>query len=262
MGIYPVKAPKALMRLWGSAFSVEAADSEEEALLVKDGQFYKLIVDEVTENTPYNDIGLLGLYELQAYKLKNGMDIDFSQYLNTCLPITSTAFRKYEIMRLENAVLSLDKKTILYKAIIEMDILMPEYFRNYLDSSIDKATVMYNLNMLISYATNNTDLLKSGKEHTLRDNLRQRVKRSGRTNIIPALDIDMNHVKIPRSIAYTALNNDIVKWLVDREGYDEYEALKEYRANSPKAVKAMESIVEDCMVVIWRNPTLHKIFVA
>lgn len=246
-----------LLRLWNSSFKAEPTDDRKEALLVKGDQFYKLTVSEVKPDTDYNIIGLIGLYELQAYKDRNGNQIDFSEYLNLCLPITSTAFRRYNLLELEKPILQLDDKTLEYKAIIEFNLLLSTYSA-FVDSAVDRATMLYNLNMLIAKVTYDSDILQSGKFHTTRDNVRQRVKRSMRANIIPALDIDMNHIKLPRSLAYTALNGDIVTALIEQYGMDRYEAIKEYNSQTTRATKVFQDIVDASMVVTLRNPTLHK----
>ena len=264
LGIIPMKLDKptptwsgALLRLWNSAYKIEPTDKKSEALLVKDDQFYKVTISEVAPDTDYNIIGLIGLYELQAYRTVDGKQIDFSNYLNLCLPITSTAFRRYNLLQLEKPILQLDDKTLEYKAIIEFNLLLSTYSA-FVDSAVDRATMLFNLNMLIAKVTNDSDLLQSGKYHTTRDNVRQRVKRSMRANIIPALDIDMNHIKIPRSLAYTALNGDIVTALIERFGMDRYEAIREYNSQTTRATKVFQEIIDSSMVVTLRNPTLHK----
>lgn len=248
-----------LLRIWDSAYKVEPTDEEDEAILVKDDQFYKLTVSEVDDYTPFNEIGLIGIYELQAYKLKKGgAQIDFSSYLNTCLPITSTAFRQYNLLKLEKPILQIDDKTLQYKAIIEFDLLFSMYSSSLIDNAIDRATMLYNINMLIGIITNSTDLLKPGKYHTVRENLRQRVKKSMRANIIPALDIDMNHIKLPRSLAYAALNGDIKTRLMEKYGLESYEANKEYNDQTQRALEVLEDIISTSMAIALRNPTLHK----
>ena len=265
MGIYCVYKPDLaskqwyddLYSFWNTSFKVTKTKNRDDAFLVKDDQFYKLTVAEVDIATETSIIGLSGLYELQAYKLVDGRTIDFSQYLNTCLPITSTYFRRYNVLHVPKPKLSVDEATLNYKAIIELNMLLSRY-TDFIDTSIDYATMLYNLNMLISKITYDVNILRGGKFHTTRDNLRQRVNRSFRANIIPALDIDMNHIKVPESLAYTALNEDVIHKLMDEEKMDRFEAVSAYKQKSVEAMKAFHELVDMSMVVFLRQPILHK----
>lgn len=265
MGIAPIKHEgdstgqwyDKLRLLWNTEYHIQKVSGDGEYRL-KDssGKKYDLIVGEVNETTEYSEIGLVGLYNLQKYTLDNS-PIDFSQYLNTCLPITSSYFRYSPLKKRNGAYsVSLDDQTILYAAIIEMNKLMGSVLSNFVASPIDTATVMHNINMMVVKQMNSVELLRGGKYHTIRENMRQRVKRSGRANIYPALDLDMDHVYIPRSLAYTALNQDIIDRLAEVMGYED--ARRAYEQVTPEATKAFEEINDESMVLLLRNPTLHK----
>lgn len=251
-----------LVLLWNTSYHVERTEDKGKQILEdENGDKYELIRKEVDDLTPYSEIGLIGLYNLQKYKFIGGERIDFSQYLNTVIPITSTHFRN-EVPDRRNgqAVLELSKKTVQYRALITYSKQMSTIIINNVGSSIDIATIYHNLNMMVCTLINTTEFLQGGKFHTTRDNMRTRVTRSGRANISPALDIDMDHVKIPRSLAYEALNGDIVNKLAEIMDYSE--AKEEVRKHSVRAEQAFREIVDQSMVILLRNPTLHKVFVA
>ena len=247
-----------LILLWNGSFHIEPTEKGEEALLEDEsGNTYKLVKGEVDDYTPHSEIGLIGLYNLQKYSLKGVGPIDFSEYLNTVLPVTSTYFRNERPgTRNGRAVLELSKKTIQYRSIIEYVRQMPSVISSYLSSSIDIATIYYNLNIMVAVMMYNSEMLQGGKEHLTRDQLRTRVKRSGRANIVPALDIDMDHIYIPDSLAYEALNGDIINKLAEVMDYSE--ARDEVKARSVKAEQVYRELVDQAMVVMLRQPTLHK----
>ena len=244
-----------LIMLWNTAWTIVPYE-EGKPKLTKGNEVYSLDIKEVDDRTPKDEIGLIGLYCLQDYEV-NGRKFDLSKYLNTCIPITSTAFRPYSVTKVNGKKrMEIDKRTILYKAIIAMNMNLANTVNLVLDSSIDAAAVFHNLNMLVAIDMFSSDLLKSGKEHTIRDNTRQRVKRSARANIFPALDLDMNHVYVPRSLAYECLNGDIVDKLA--EVYDRADAKKMYQRQDPKAIQAFQEIVDSSITVLLRQPVLHK----
>ena len=248
-----------LVLMWNTEYNLIEVSTKEAAQLVKDNLFYKLDIKEVSTYTPYNNIGLIGLYNLQAYRLIDGRALDFSEYLNMLIPITSTYFRRSLITNYTGEPLvQLDNKSIWYSAIIEYNKVMSTYLASYVDSSIDTATIMCNLNLLIDKTMQSTEFLEGGKYHTLRDNIRQTVRRSARANIIPALDLDMNHVRIPRSLAYKALDGDVMHNLQVNEGMDSMEAERAYNNQTSEALKEFKDLVDASMVVLLRNPTLHK----
>lgn len=247
-----------LMLLWNTAYHVEKTDEVKDQLL-KDssGDKYKLVKTEVNDYTPFQEIGLIGLYNLQSYELIGGGPIDFSQYLNTVIPVTSTYFRdEVPTKRNGQTTLELGQRTILYRAIIEYTKQMPTTISGFASSSIDMATIYHNLNMLVANMMNSSELLGGGKFHTVRDNMRTRVTRSGRANIVPALDLDMDHVYIPRSLAYEALNGDVINRLAEIMDYSE--AKEEVRNHTERAEKVFRELVDESMVILLRNPTLHK----
>lgn len=244
-----------LILLWNTAYHVEKTDEVKDQLL-KDssGEKYKLVKTEVDDYTPYQEIGLIGLYNLQSYELIGGGPIDFSQYLNTVIPITSTYFRNEAPMKRNGqSTLELGPRTIMYRSIITYATQMSTMISGFASSSIDMATIYHNLNILVANMMNTSELLGGGKYHTVRDNMRTRVTRSGRANISPALDIDMDHVKIPRSLAYEALNGDVINKLAEIMDYSE--AKEEVRRHTPRAEEAFRELVDQSMVILLRNPT-------
>ena len=241
-----------LILLWNTAWEIVPKDDRLLSITTPEGEEKSLRISEVVHDTPRECIGLVGLFNLQGCTYR-GQVLDFKKYLNTCFPIISVHFRPSSFQR---GVLQYDKRTIMYSAIIQLSKNINYFAVNFLEDSVDIATMMHNLNMLICIDTNESELLKTGKYHTIRDNTRQRVKRSGRANIFPALDLDMNHVYIPRSLAYKCLDGDIIKSL--GETYGQTDARKMYETQDPKAIEVFKELIDKSMVILLRQPVLHK----
>ena len=261
-GINPVKPQELrstagwstkLLIIWDNYFKPVKTEDNDCFMTDSTGEKYNLEIGEVDDFTERQYIGLIGLYNLKSYNLKN--PIEFDKFINRNIPITSTYFRRSALGRRGGrTILDLDRQTILYTAIIRYDSEMrTKVLPNLIGSSIDQATAYYNLNLLVAKMMNSISLLQGGKFHLTRNQLRTRVKRSMRANITPALDLNMDQVYVPRAMAYEALNGDIRARL--SEMMSPAEAREEYVQHTPRAEGIFREIVDESMVLLLRNPT-------
>ncbi len=73
----------------------------------------------------------------------------------------------------------------------------------------------------------------------------------------------MNQIKVPKALAYHALDEQIKNSLMEDYGYTASEALKELEGDTELANKVFRDILKNKTVCgVWRNPTLYKNSVA
>jgi len=87
--------------------------------------------------------------------------------------------------------------------------------------------------------------------------LSRRQDYSGRAVARSAPYLGVDEVEIPENIAWKIFEPFIIRKLVDR-GMSRAEALKHYRDRTDAAKEALESVMEDRLVLLNRAPSLHK----
>jgi hypothetical protein len=69
----------------------------------------------------------------------------------------------------------------------------------------------------------------------------------------------MNQVYVPKKFAYQALQIDIIQKLLDTYNYlNDYDCITLYKNQDQKAIDAFYEIVNNSMITMVRNPSLHK----
>lgn len=251
-----------LQNIWSSVWDVKYVSTLEAADLIGEGgEYYKLIIKGDIEPTDTLDkIGLFGIMNLYKYKDKDGNLLsDLSLYINTVLVVDSPYFRPYSVRRQRgHRVVEIPEETQNYKAIITYSEKIQDLTSNFYDGSVDQATIAYNFGILVMAVLNRSELLRASKQSLIRSSVGVRVTRSGRANLVPDHKLTMDQVKIPRGLAYEALNADIVHDLV-RKGATEVEAQDLYLKGDVKANESFLEIVKNSQCILLRNPTLHKI---
>lgn len=113
------------------------------------------------------------------------------------------------------------------------------------------------LNSVIKLSTN---LLNTSKENLARELYGVRTKNSARCPIVPAMDIKIDELKIPTSIAYEMLREDFIKYLMETLNFTEKEAKKATKeeALNEETQKLFKEYAEGRMVLVNRQPTLHE----
>ena len=114
------------------------------------------------------------------------------------------------------------------------------------------------LNAVIKQAT---DLLNTSKENLARELYAVRTKNSARCPIVPAMDIKIDELKIPTSIAYEMLREDFIKHLMEKLNFTEREARKATKeeALNEETQKLFKEYAEGRMVLVNRQPSLHNL---
>lgn len=105
-----------------------------------------------------------------------------------------------------------------------------------------------------------TELLNTSKENLARELYAVRTKNSARCPIVPAMDIKIDELKIPRAIAYEMLREDFIKYLMAKLNFTEKEAKRATKeeAMNPETQKLFKEYAESRMVLVNRQPTLHE----
>lgn len=217
------------------------------------------------QTTPWdpNLIGTYGLIRLKDYKV-NSKSLGFiADHINSVLPIISPGLRKAKFPLIGGKVTKqFPPINFDYRVIIEMDKRYAVGIEDKLHlSAVDFATIMFLFNKLYNVHVESSSFYKGGREGLVRSSLQSRVGSSIRWNATNDHKLKLNEVKIPRSGAYHALQSQIIsKLLEDSTDKDTttFDAKQLYITQDPKAIKAFEDIIDNCVVIIGRNPTLHR----
>ena len=105
-----------------------------------------------------------------------------------------------------------------------------------------------------------TELLNTSKENLARDLYAVRTKSSARCPIVPSVDLAIDELGVPRSIAYEMCREGFIKYLQDELNFTKKEAVKATReeANNPETQKLFKEYAEKQIVLVNRPPTLHE----
>lgn len=267
-----LRSRTALADLYSKTFSVEELDGplkeNEHEILDPNGKKMKLVIGELPDYTQdvqinLNTIGTYGLIALAGCRIK-GKSLNFlADHINSVLPIISPGLRKPKFPLIGGKVTKqYPPINYEYRAIIEMD---QRYTMGGEDSlhlhPVDFATILFLINKLYNVHVENSSFYKGGKEGLVRSSLQSRVGSSIRWNATNDHKLKLNEVKIPRSGAYHALQSQIITRLLEDYKDDlstTFDARRLYMNQDPRAIKAFEDIVNNCVVIIGRNPTLHR----
>lgn len=225
-----------------------------------DGTHYDLIIRELedTEDFDRRSIGLFGLDRLKTFKNSKGQSFDWiEKFINYYVPIVSPSMRPWRYQMVGGTErLYIHPLTSYYVGIIRTSKLIASSFDTSFHNMIDQATLCFGVNHLINSVFMSIDLFASSKESLIRNLSETRVGRSGRANIVSAPELTIDEVKLPRGLAYKALEQDIIK------GLDAYSNIKDkltaYKSASPEAIKVFTELVANGKAVLDRNPSLHK----
>lgn len=214
---------------------------------------------ELTEDTDISTIGLTGLYNLRD---------DYRTTLSKLIVVPSTVYRPCYPKRNKetgNIELMMAGDTRLgtwLSGVVNFCEFSKERMPNSVSVS-DYAIYQFNFAWLMYLYHSGSPVLQGGKFHSVRDLTRSTIESSIRATIAPLLDADMNVVKVPKALAYYALDEQIKDTLMEEYGYTANEALKEILNNTELANKVFQDILKNKTICgVWRNPTLYKNSVA
>ena len=256
--VTPVKVPKLLAKLKenGYATSDEFSGSSEYDRLkficsssFKDGGQYA-----ITDSTDPDTIGLDALYEIPEYR---GL-------ISKVIVIPSTAYRScypQRDKRTGNIVVNMTGDVTIGTQLSAI-LKFSERIRRDMPTSLtpmEYATIKFNYAWLLYCHYNSSAIVSGGKYHEVRDLTRSTIESSIRATISPCLDLDVNQIKVPRGLAYHALDADIKNELVENYGYTASSAIQEIKGNTKLANDVLEDIIaKKTVCLLWRNPSLHK----
>ena len=214
---------------------------------------------ELTEDTDINTIGLTGLYNLRE---------DYRTTLSKLIVVPSTVYRPCYPKRDKdsgNIELTMAGDTRLGTWLSGV-INFCEFSKDRMPGKVsvsDYAVYQFNFAWLMYLYHAGSPVLQGGKFHSMRDLTRSTIESSIRATIVPLLDAKMNQIKVPKALAYHALDEQIKNSLMEDYGYTASEALKEIEGDTELANKVFRDILKNKTVCgVWRNPTLYKNSVA
>ena len=96
-----------------------------------------------------------------------------------------------------------------------------------------------------------TELLNTSKENLARDLYSVRTKNSARCPIVPSVDLAIDEVEIPISLAYEMCREGFINYLMKELNFTKEEALKSTREeyNNPETLKLFKEYAEQQMVL-------------
>jgi len=266
---------KSIQDLWSLYFHFQVVDEKDiensdiNIFKSKDGDFYKVIVSELpaednleierTGEYSIADAGLFGLIELSTLLTRSGASMSWmDSFIHYNLVIPSIAKRPVSKFMVDGSpLLDIAPLTKEYSLVLDHDKMLPNLIENCYDKLVDKMTLCCFQNVMVDRLTMNNELLQPSKQSLGRNLLETRVARSMRSNVVSNLDLKMDQISIPRSLAYKAIQQDIIE-AIKAENIEYTDAIRMYRRQDKLAIDKFEALVNDSMVSMVRNPSLHR----
>jgi hypothetical protein len=266
----PKKTTIALKILIFSYFEIiQCSYDDSDVMLEKNNLYYKVKLTEIEndevyiENFEYKYMGLFGILNLHTYNLvtpdKSLTNLkELSNYININLLISNPKDRPTTFFTQNKKVnTSLHSMTQNYKIVINLSKKIENKLYNDNIPIFEKCMLALVLNDIVSeMITSHRFISRDSKTSTTRSLLSTRIGKSGRTTIVGDPEIPLNYVSIPRPLLYSTLKNDIIKMIEDK--YTLSLGRIEYANVTSIALKCFEAILKDLVVIINRNPSLHK----
>lgn len=195
---------------------------------------------------------------------------EFSSYINTSILVAPLIMRPphYGIKNGERE-LEMHELSVVYQNIIYA--IQNHYNTNFegIDSEADKSMFRGILRRFISKSMSNiSGLLKASKENVARVMQSNRISNSGRCTIVPAPDLKVDEVYIPRHLMYEASREEFIEYLKDYYQctlekaefiYKSESTSKEVQSLFDKYINGDGQNDEGKYVIINRNPSLYKL---
>jgi DNA-directed RNA polymerase beta' subunit len=98
-----------------------------------------------------------------------------------------------------------------------------------------------------------TTLLNTSTENLARDIYSVRTKNSARCPIVPSVDLKIDQISIPRSLAYEMCREGFLGYLEKELNFTKEEALKatKYEAMNPETQKLFQEYAEKQVVLVY-----------
>jgi DNA-directed RNA polymerase beta' subunit len=193
-------------------------------------------------------------------------------YMMNYVPVLPPIFRP--IVPMEDGTIRHSDITELYKKLIlvnnklkdkEVNKYMPEVEQKLREETFDILKASLGVGTMPTYDGNRKlkGLLQtiagdSPKMGFFQDKImKRRQELSMRSTIIPAQDMGIDEVGIPKDAAMELYKPFVIRELVYR-GKDLLEAKKEIKEKTPIALKALDRVITERPVLLKRDPVLHK----
>jgi len=254
------KGSPTLYDLWNTEFKIRPPkDDEAPHGITKNGE--KIVVEsiEVNQSSDIFSVGTYGILNLTDINSMSGKPlIDVKKLINSVVLVPNPVVRPLSGPFMTNGVMRIRWPTMTswYRAIIYFNGLFPNLLNDYAKTTPDKAGLCYYFNSLVSKVLMGTSpITQSSKESQVRNLFSVRVGSSGRTNIVSDFDLGIDIIKIPRSLAYQAIQTQILESLEKSGSLD---APREYLEGSPKAMEIFNTLITNGAALLVRNPTIHR----
>lgn len=229
--------------------------------------------DKITDHDLCGYEGLLAVI-ISHYPDKLGQ---FKSYLNTTMIVTPLPLRapKYSFEGGGRSLIN-SSLTISYIAVLRIfesdrqGRWIGEYKRLMDSCSTEAEKSMVNA-ILRKYVANVNDtvsgLLQPSKQNTARTMQSHRLSNSGRCTIIPAPDLNVDEVYIPRHLMYECCTKEFINYMMTKMDWSYQFARTKYikHATDPEIQELFDEYIENCndgkgkYVIVNRNPTLYEL---
>lgn len=181
-------------------------------------------------------------------------------YLNKYVLVTPAILRPIKI-NIVDGIRRVDIHPVsaVYSAIIEAS----NFIQNTIAESDDIEYQVIQKAKLRKFVSNSMSSVaqsnKTSKANINRNLLSKRVANSGRATIVPNKDLDIDKVNIPFRSIYSLYRTDFIEYISDMKNVTRSEARIMYSSVTEEIVELFEEFLETKVVMINRNPTIHRL---
>lgn len=219
-------------------------------------------INKIIPSTEYDNSEVYYSIEgLMALILEVAPDIheEALEFLNKNIIVTPAVLRplKYFVLA-TGKQLKLDSSSIIYQSLLFNKTQIVDAINATTDLT-DK--VMY-MSLLRSYVgacvLSLTSVNNTSKMNLLRKLMSKRVEGSGRAPIIPSIDLNIDEIGLPIHLAYELYRTQFIKHISIEFNLDILTARGRYNAPDTAVRTLFREFCKNKVVVINRNPTIHK----
>ena len=184
---------------------------------------------------------------------------ELSSYFNKLVIVIPSELRKVSFFIMDNRkTLSIPKSSSIYRAIKFYIDFVNEAIKKEEDIKIN----LYHKNILRSFISigmeNISEINNTSKDNFTRKMISQIIPNSGRAPIVPDIDIPIDTIKLPIGLAYELYKKEFITHLMDDLLIPINEARYIYVHHEKSTLNKFKKFVTDKVVIIIRNPTIHK----
>jgi len=243
-------------------FSQKVFDTLQFNLVDKDKDIIE-VTDNITDVTKCSYEGILDII-LENYPDKLNR---YKSYINSSIIVLPIIMRPPHYSVVDKTKLENEQLTTIYKNIIYAS---ENYYKVwYGEIKTEPGKAIFNAtfrNFINSITRNISDLVKSSKANIARQMQSTRISNSGRCTIVPAPNLNVDEVYIPRHLMYECCKDEFIDYLKDKLGISVTKAELMYNnANNDEVQGYFDDYVNGTSssdakyVFILRNPTLHEL---